>query len=221
MPWLKHGINRLIPSVIWQPAPPLKETLAHVTPKTRIVDIGAGGRRLNEWCITVDRYQVANTDVQADIHNLPIKSAAVDCIVCTGTLEHIHEPERALVEFYRLLVDGGIVHIEVPFMQPFHADPHDYYRWTLYGLEIFCERNGFHKISSGVHLGPASAMNEIVIQSVQSFFSHRVMRKFIEIVLSFLLFPFKYLDYFLIKKKKSFFLASGVYFIGRKSNHAV
>jgi len=147
---------------------------------------------------------------------LKLEGNSVDCIICTGTFEHIHSPEIALREFYRVLKEGGIIHIEVPFMQPYHADPIDYYRWTESGLVLFCEKLGFEKIKSGVHLGPVSSMNAIIIQFFQSFFDNKYLRKSIDLILSYILFSLKFLDYFLIKKKKAHFLASGVYFVGKK-----
>ncbi len=216
MPWIKKGINKLIPSVIWQPFPPIKETLK-LLPKDAVkIDVGAGGRRITPDTITVDFIKFENTDIVSDIHDLKLEDNSVDCIFCTGTFEHIHSPEVALKEFHRVLKKDGIIHIEVPFMQPYHSDPEDYYRWTESGLTLFCEKYGFERTKSGVHLGPVSAMNVIIIQFFQSFFDNKYLRKLIEIILSYLLFSFKFLDYFLIKKKKAHYLASGVYFIGRK-----
>lgn len=216
MPWLKSGINKFIPSVIWQPYPPIKETLKLLSNDAKMVDVGAGGRKITPNTICIDFIPFPNTDIVCDIHDIKLEDSSVDCVFCTGTLEHVHSPDIAMKEFNRVLKKGGIVHIEVPFMQPYHEDPVDYYRWTEPGLVQFCEKFGFEKIKSGAHLGPFSAMNAIIIQFFQSFFNNKYLRKLIDIIFSFILFPFKYLDYFLIKRPKAHFLASGVYFVGRK-----
>ncbi len=119
-----------------------------------------------------------------------------------------------MMEIKRVLKKRGIAHIEVPFMQPYHAAPVDYWRWTLPGLKLFLKRNGFEEIRSGSHLGPASALNALIIAWFQSWFSNKYIRKLFDLILSWFLFPFKYLDVFLIKKNSD--MPSGVYFVGRK-----
>jgi len=184
-----------------------------------VLDVGAGGRIIREDIINIDLMPFDNTDLVTDIHQMVVKSERVDCIFCTGVFEHIAWPEKALSEFHRVLKPNGIVHLEVPFMQPFHADPVDYYRWTLDGFRLFCSRHGFEEVRSGSHLGPVSAMNAIVIAFWQSFFRNRYLRKVVDVVLSFLLFPFKYLDTFLCGRDHN--LSSGVYFVGRKIESGV
>lgn len=39
-------------------------------------------------------------------------------------------------------------------MQPFHASPHDYQRYTLSGIEYL--HRDFNKVESGVYSGPVS-----------------------------------------------------------------
>jgi len=201
--------------VIYQPRPPINKTLKLLTDRSVVVDIGAGGRRVWHGVLCVDFRPIENTDIVSDIHYLAIKDSSVDCIICTGVFEHIQQPAIALMEFHRVLKRDGLVHLEVPFMQPFHADPVDYYRWTLDGLRFLCRQGGFEELLSGSHLGPASAMNAIVIAYVQSYFRNRYIRKGIDLLLSYVLFPFKYLDLFLSGRDHN--LSSGVYFIGRKS----
>ena len=214
MPWLKSGINKIIPSVIYQPDPPLTRTLKLLSTNSVVLDVGAGGRVIRNGILCVDFRPLANTDLVSDIHRLAIKDNSIDCVFCTGVLEHIQYPATALKEFHRVLRGGGFVHIEVPFMQPFHADPGDYYRWTLDGIRLFCSKGGFRELESGSHLGPASALNAILIAYWQSYFKNRYLRKRIDIVLSWLLFPFKYLDIFLCGRDHS--LSSGVFYVGQK-----
>lgn len=212
---MKSGINRFIPSVIYQPDPPIRKTLARLHDRAVVLDIGAGGRVIRDDILCVDFLPLENTSLVADIQQLGVKHASVDCVICTGVFEHIEDPHTALREIYRVLKPNGLLHLEVPFMQPFHADPKDYYRWTLDGIRLICTRGGFSEISAGSHLGPASAINAIVIAYWQSYFRNRYIRKGIDAVLSYLLFPFKYLDKFLCARDHN--LSSGVFFVGRKA----
>jgi SAM-dependent methyltransferase len=151
---------------------------------------------------------------------LCLRSDSADCLFSTGTLEHIAEPVAALNEFWRVLKPGGIVHIEVPFMFPYHLDPADYTRWTIDGLRAVCAQQGFTQVRSGVHIGPASALNIALIHYAQCWFEGRLMRRISELVLSVLLRPHMYLDRFLIRRRYAHELACGVYFVGRKSTRA-
>lgn len=215
MPWTKHGVNRFVPSPIWQPDPPLARTVRTLAASDLVLDIGAGGRRVVPGVVAVDYFAVPGTDVMSDIHALAFADESVDAVICTGTLEHVRDPLRALEEIARVLKPDGLVHIEVPFMQPYHADPVDYWRWTLPGLRLFATERGFVEETSGSHLGPASALNEILAAYARSFFRGRVARKVAELAVTLLVFWHKYLDRFLTGRTID--MPSAVYFVGRKA----
>lgn len=214
MPWVKRGINRFIPSVIWQPNPQILVTLKEIPADSIVLDIGAGGRQISSRVLGVDFIRFPNTSVVANIHSLPFLDNSVSAIFCTGTLEHVENPSQAMKEIFRILGRGGILHLEVPFMQPYHRDPEDYWRWTLDGLRLFARQHGFKEVRSGIHLGPTSAMNALIISYCQSWFRNRYIRKGLDLVLSYILWPFKYLDAFLLSRASD--MPSGVFLVGRK-----
>jgi len=74
-------------------------------------------------------------DILADIKRIPLKPNTVDFIVCKSVLEHIDEPHKAVEEMRRVLKKGGLLYYYVPFMQRIHHLPHDYTRFTRFGLE--------------------------------------------------------------------------------------
>jgi SAM-dependent methyltransferase len=214
MPWLKSGVNRFVPSPIWQPDPPLARTVAGVDDAAAVVDLGAGGRRIAPHIVPVDFIPFPNTGVVADVHALPFADESVDAVICTGTLEHVADPAQVLRETHRVLKTGGLVHLEVPFVQPYHPDPVDYWRWTLEGLKLFARGHGFAEVRSGSHLGPASALNAILVAYARSYFRNRVLKKGAEIAVTFFVFLHKYLDRFLLRRPVE--MPSAVYFVGRK-----
>ena len=188
MPWIKKGIRRYMPTVNYQPDPPLSYTVKDLEgAKGIILDIGAGGRTISQNIWGVDFIAFPNTMIIADIHHLPFATGSVAAVICTGVLEHVENPFLAMGEMHRILITWRLIHIEVPFMQPYHADPIDYWRWTLPGIRKFCKASGFEEIRSGSHLRTQAAMNTILISYIKSWVNVRFFQRIIEFFMSFLL----------------------------------
>ena len=62
------------------------------------------------------------------------------------TLEHLPEPARALAEIARTLAPGGRLLLAAPHEWEVHQAPHDYFRYTRYGLQYLLEKAGFEPI---------------------------------------------------------------------------
>ena len=78
--------------------------------------------------------------VIGDAQALGIGSATVDAILCTEVLEHLPEPQRAIDEMFRVLEPGGTLLLTTRFLFPIHDAPHDYFRYTKYGLRHLLRR---------------------------------------------------------------------------------
>ncbi|HEY0876059.1 MAG TPA: class I SAM-dependent methyltransferase [Vicinamibacterales bacterium] len=78
--------------------------------------------------------------VIGDAQALGIATAAVDVVLCTEVLEHLPEPQRALDEMFRVLKPGGTLLLTTRFLFPIHDAPHDYFRFTKYGLRYLLRR---------------------------------------------------------------------------------
>ena len=164
----------------------------------------------------MDGFESHETDLVCDLHEVSLPSGCFDAIFCTGTLEHVADPSRVLSEMARLLVPGGLVHIEVPFIQGFHADPDDFWRWTLPGLRLFCRRGGFEEVRSGVHIGPSSDLpgwrTPMWKNGLRTVFRGKAMGRIARIAIA----PLKYLDRWVGTDSRRHRVASGVFFVGRK-----
>jgi SAM-dependent methyltransferase len=213
---LRSGLHRLLPSLALQAKNKVADTLRLLPDGARICDIGAGGRKITPDTFTVDGFVTANTDLVCDIHHIPLPDESFDAIFSTGTLEHVEDPRQALAEMWRLLKTGGVIHIEVPFIQGFHADPHDYWRWTTEGLRLFSTRQGFEEIEAGSHMGPSCALNWIFNEYLICLFGNGVVGNLMAASARVVMAPFRYLDKVLITRDYSLRIPSGVYFVGRK-----
>jgi len=108
----------------------------------RILNVGAGGRvqqhlethglHFTSIDIAADRKPDLVLDVE-DMHAIP--DASVDVIFCIEVLEHVRNPHRAVGEMQRVLAPGGVVVASVPFVFGIHDHPHDYYRFTKFGVQ--------------------------------------------------------------------------------------
>lgn len=104
----------------------------------KTLDIGAGGSpyaKLFPNRVSVDIVSQEGVDVVADVHDLSVfKNEEFDIILCTEALEHFHDPTQAIRELTRVLKRDGILILSTRFIFPLHNIPHDYYRFTEYGL---------------------------------------------------------------------------------------
>jgi SAM-dependent methyltransferase len=194
--------------------PRIDKVLGALPSHARICDVGAGGRRVTPGTITVDAFWGKNTDIVSDAAALAIADETMDCVVCTGTFEHLPDPWKAAREIARIAKPGGVVYVDAPFMQGYHADPNDYWRFTQDGLRRLFD--GFEEIDAGVHIGPASGLSWVFVAFCQGLAGGEFSRKIMFRLGRLVAFPWKYLDLFAVRKPYSYLAASGVYYVGRK-----
>lgn len=90
--------------------------------------------------IGLDLQAAAGVDVVGDARDLPVRDGVVDLVLCTEMLEHVPEPQRAIDEMWRVLRPGGALVLTTRFLFPIHDAPHDYFRFTKYGLRHLLQR---------------------------------------------------------------------------------
>ncbi|MDQ1299437.1 MAG: hypothetical protein QG636_105 [Patescibacteria group bacterium] len=74
---------------------------------------------------------------------LPYVDNSVDQVLMLNVLEHIYNHEFFVQETRRILKDGSTVIGFVPFLINYHADPHDYFRYTHEALKRIFADTGF------------------------------------------------------------------------------
>jgi SAM-dependent methyltransferase len=74
---------------------------------------------------------------------MPFPDACFDAAVHIVTLEHVPEPGNVLKEIARVLRSGAPLLLVAPQEWQIHQAPHDYYRYTRYGIRYLLEQSGF------------------------------------------------------------------------------
>lgn len=76
----------------------------------------------------------------------PFLDEEFDVCVSTWVLEHLKDPWLFFEEAHRVLRDGGLLVVVVPFLHRVHGSPSDYWRLTDTALIMLCEQVGFRDI---------------------------------------------------------------------------
>jgi SAM-dependent methyltransferase len=123
----------------------------------RILDAGAGEGQYaryfarQRYCgvdlaVGDAAWDYSRLDVLADLTALPFRAGAFDAALNVVTLEHLPEPGLALAEIARTLTPGGRLLLAAPHEWEVHQAPHDYFRYTRYGLQHLLEKAGLEPI---------------------------------------------------------------------------
>jgi len=96
-----------------------------------------------DYMPTASQWYGTRPELYADAQRLPFADGSVDHVLLLDVLEHIPDPNRTLAEISRVLVVGGTLTMQVPFLYPIHDAPLDFHRWTRHGLASAAEKHGF------------------------------------------------------------------------------
>lgn len=86
-------------------------------------------------------------DVFYDGKSIPFGNAHFDAIFCSEVFEHIFNLHEILPELNRVLKPGGKMLLTCPFAICEHEVPHDFARYSSFGIKHLLEQNGFRIIS--------------------------------------------------------------------------
>jgi SAM-dependent methyltransferase len=85
--------------------------------------------------------RAGKTDHIADLQGMPqVENGTFDTVLCTQVLEHLPRPWDALRELSRVSRPHGMIIVTVPHLSIIHEAPHDYYRYTSYGLRALASQ---------------------------------------------------------------------------------
>jgi 2-polyprenyl-3-methyl-5-hydroxy-6-metoxy-1,4-benzoquinol methylase len=120
----------------------------------RVLDVGCGDKPyrslapgVNDW-LGVDAVAGPQVDIVCYAERLPFGDGVFDHVILSQVIEHVTDPVAVLSESRRVLKSDGTVFVSAPQAWPVHGAPHDYYRFTAFGLTHVLHAAGFRDVDS-------------------------------------------------------------------------
>jgi len=115
-----------------------------------LLNAGCGSRAINSYLLAntvtaITDYDIASPNpdvVVGPLELMPFEDETFDSVLCNAVLEHVVNAEDSMRELARVVKPNGHVVVAVPFLQPFHACPTDFRRYTADGLADLGSRVG-------------------------------------------------------------------------------
>ena len=154
----------------------MNQSFRGMTLPGKILDIG--GARNPDYFSYLNLQEGSMIDVtdgslsQIDFEKdtLPYADETYDSVVLCNVLEHIFNHSHLLAEASRVMKKEGTFLGFVPFLIQYHADPHDYFRYTHEALQKLLEKAGFTGIKvTPVGKGPSLVLCSALIQGIPRF----------------------------------------------------
>jgi len=133
----------------------LRQHYSRIPAGAKVLSVGAGGeihdllvsyataKGFHVVSLDIDRNR--EPDIVGDICTTSLGDSHFDAVVLCEVLEHLKSPDQGLCNIYRMLKYGGKLILSAPFILPIHDQPHDYFRFTRFGLEMLLK--DFQKVA--------------------------------------------------------------------------
>ena len=154
---LPRPLRRHILHFEWMIEEAVESYAARLTDGARVLDAGSGEGQYAHY-FKRQRYcgvdlavgdvlwDYSRLDAVADLAALPFRENTFDAALHIVTIEHLREPGCALAEIARTLRPGGLLLVAAPHEWEVHQAPHDYFRYTRYGLTYLLEKSGYELV---------------------------------------------------------------------------
>src|SRR5258708_2558667 len=90
--------------------------VAILQPHDRALNLGSGYTPRRAGVINFDGVQTAMVDCIGLAEQLPFRSDTFKVVITQETLEHVREPSTALAEIHRVMMPGGVLYCQLPFV---------------------------------------------------------------------------------------------------------
>ncbi|MEO6611860.1 MAG: class I SAM-dependent methyltransferase [Chitinophagaceae bacterium] len=106
-------------------------------------------------------------DIIYDGKKIPLLGESIDTIFSTQVIEHVFDHGQILREAYRLLKMNGKIILSAPLYWPVHGEPHDFYRFTKFGLDALLKKNGFKTLEIMENGGAWATAGQSLVHSFE------------------------------------------------------
>lgn len=104
----------------------------------------------NAYAVTKRREKRADLHVDLYYEELSqIEGESFEVILCTGLLEHLPEPQKAIAEFHRILKPGGELIVSASSVFSIHEGPDDFFHFTQFSFRKLFDQWGEIKMLRG------------------------------------------------------------------------
>jgi hypothetical protein len=136
----------------------------------KVIDLGAGSDdQFTEKIKTADGVVIEHVDqkqgsfIDFEKDQLPYQGEVYDTVLLLNVLEHLYNYKHILTEIKRIKKKEGTLVGYVPFLIWYHADPHDYFRYTHETLERMLTETGFEEIKiEKLYIGPYTTAFQMI-----------------------------------------------------------
>lgn len=147
-----------------------------------LLDIGCGNKPYESMFIgrvtsytgcDVVQSSEERVDVLCPATSIPLQDATFETVLCTQVIEHVADHILLLKEAHRLLAPSGVLIVSGPLCWPLHEEPHDYFRFTEYGLKYLLAKAGFEQTDIKPNGGKWAVLGQVLIHTFMSSPMHR------------------------------------------------
>jgi SAM-dependent methyltransferase len=146
-----------------------------------LLDIGCGNKPYEKMFPRVTRYigcdVVQSSDRRVDVlteaTDMPFGPESFDTVFSSQVIEHVSDHQKLFFEAHWVLRPGGHFIVSGPMYWHLHEEPHDYFRFTKYGLKYLFETAGFLVVDIIPNGGKWALLGQVVLHTIQDTRFHR------------------------------------------------
>lgn len=152
------------------------QTTAYNAARGKMLDFGCGAMPYRDMFLdVVEEYIGADVAIAAGAtpdliirpnEAIPVADNIFDTVLSTQTLEHVPDFVFYLNECSRVLKPKGVLILTAPMQWRHHEEPHDYWRFTAYGLRYALDKAGFVVKSMAPCGGAFSLAGQIILNNM-------------------------------------------------------
>lgn len=161
----------------------------------KLLDIGCGTKPYEPYLsvaeyigVEIDTERSRTTskaDVFYDGRRLPFGNREFDSVLANEVFEHVFNPSEFLREINRVVKPSGKFLLTVPFVWDEHEQPHDFARYTSFGLRHLLEQHGFEIVMHRKSVADASVIFQLINEYIykKTYVENVLLRQFLNTML--------------------------------------